>query len=114
MNKSLLRKIGWSIVLFVGLVLIIGLPDSMVLRHAAPPVSAAIAPPPIVVYQYNKKTHERKAVIIDDPSRQVIIEAPKEPEKDWTDYMDKIVGWIVALAGAWNLFRRPNQSPKNE
>lgn len=34
--------------------------------------------------------------------------AAKVPEKSWVDYGDKIVGWLVALAGAYNLVKRPH------
>jgi hypothetical protein len=28
------------------------------------------------------------------------------PQKDWIDYVDKIVGWVVSLSGVYILIRR--------
>lgn len=47
--------------------------------------------------------------ILQQPPAQIVVAAEKP--KDWTDYGDKIVAWLVALAGAYNLIKKTGTSP---
>lgn len=44
---------------------------------------------------------------------RIVTMSPPEG-KNWMDYGDKIVGWIVALCGAYSLVKRSKSSTKPE
>jgi hypothetical protein len=56
------------------------------------------------------------AVVVAIPPKSLgeerVVTMTLPPEKSWMDYGDKIVGWIVALCGAYSLVRRTKNNTK--
>lgn len=50
---------------------------------------------PIKVYSYSPSKKPSKGRF-----EETVYEKKAKPEKDWIEYGDKIVGWIVSLSGA--------------
>jgi len=106
-HKTILEKVFWATVVFFGIIILIGLPleqvKKMTGKQAVAPAAAAPAPKAIEDLPKNIK------LPADSVQQQiVVIEQDHDADsKSWIDYGNAIVGWIVALAGAYKLVRRP-------
>ena len=136
----ILRKAAWAIVLTIGLA--VAYYGSDVILHEArhltyPPMVAMMpkaeapkpapatesqAPPVAVATAESNVAKNRVGVvqpkpILAPPETYPIVTAAGAPPKDWTEYGDKIVGWLVALAGAYKLIQKapvPAEAPVAE
>lgn len=127
--KKVMIKFGWIVLVLLGLVFALrGFMPSSISNLLAPKeiysqIESAISPPKFAMVPYSSSSDKpkyEKIVPMYDPKDEIrkheqvdnFTAAAGAPEKDWTDYVDKIVGWIVALAGAYKLFQKiPQPQP---
>ncbi len=102
----IIKTTWWTSVLIMGL--FISLNEFIFPVKEEPVAVTAPAPAPPEVRLKNRDGSSK-----DLPEKhgapEIVLMSPPPPTKSWTDYGDKIVGWIVALAGAYNLVRRPKK-----
>jgi len=106
-HKTILEKAFWATVVFFGIIILIGLPleqvKKMTGKQAAAPAPKAVELPDIL------------KMPIESTQQIVVIEQDHDAEqKSWIDYGNAIVGWIVALAGAYKLVRRTPRKDEEE
>lgn len=123
MNVSyllVLRKAAWGAVLAIGLTLAYyGVYPLLKYTYFFAPMEAPTAIPapveqamrlPPKVTMGSKEAEQLPPV--QAGGGEIVLMAPP-PQKDWMDYGDKIVGWIVALAGAFKLIQRSPTTPES-
>jgi hypothetical protein len=107
-KRTLIDKAVWALVVFVGLSIIFVLPKFVGAKAAAPVAAMAEAPKSV------EKPQVVELLKSDGQKEIVVIEQDHDTNsKNWMDYGNTIVGWIVALAGAYKLVRR-TPSKKDE
>lgn len=116
---NILKNIGWSLLVIVGLIFALQefLPHQA--RRFVKDTTQFTRPTELRVEEAAKaiqrveeaaKAIQKKVVSAGDiPATSAGSLPPPEiamamgPQKDWTDWVDKIIGWIAALAGSWKL-----------
>lgn len=113
--RYVIKKTSWASVMVIGLFVALSefllYPISVPTTIPEPATATAEEIKTPVPVASGNSNEERVVLAMQTPNaakQEVevpVITVPVQPQKSWLDYGDKIVGWIVALAGAFNLVR---------